>query len=627
MTLNDLMIQLQGAWHEPVLALLLLLLAAYALGSGVLRLFHAESHLLALMTGVNVLALLFRVGDSAILRLPSGWLWAGVVPFALYGGWLLLKTFRQRWRDDWALWLAMLILCGITAGSAFVPPYTWDEQSYQVALPLRYLAAGSTAVLLDNPYSALSSMPHFLMLWGTKLGGLNFSRLLIVSCYLIALPWFYWLLRRFGRATALVLTGAFLFAPVTAGMWSHVYLEPFILLNLLAGAAAIRLFRRRLFAAALFAGFAAGMAVAVKLTGGAAALAIVGMFACVLASDHVSRRETGKLLLLFGAAALFAATPFYLRPLLATGNPFYPFGAALLDANAPAAAVDVYHSLLGTSRFGVTGVKSFFAGWFLVAYQMEIYDGYLAGWQFPLLLVLGAGAWYSVLRQRMCRRFRPFLWVVTGGVLFYLFWCLSSQQTRFLLPFFFLAAFFAGSGIARLSKKWKVIALVLIAGATLISFQTSAWMNFYYTWRSMELARKAPLEFVRFADRDREYMALLDFVAQSTPSEARVMLIFDRRTLYMPRHCELGTPYFQELYFTPMPQTALAVYEELQAAKIDYIAILLGGESKRNPDPISEFDAENEWLTLHFLELVKQEKLVFVSVPESGRYRLLKVNR
>lgn len=137
----------------------------------------------------------------------------------------------------------MLILAGITAAPAFVPPFSWDEQSYQVALMYRYLEQGSTAVVADNPYSALSSMPHFLMLWGVRLGGVNFPRLLVLGCCLIAVPWIYLLLLRFGRKTALVLTAAFLLSPLTGGMWREVYLEPFILLNLLAGAAAIRVFR------------------------------------------------------------------------------------------------------------------------------------------------------------------------------------------------------------------------------------------------------------------------------------------------------------------------------------------------------------------------------------------------
>ena len=525
---------------------------------------------------------------------------------------MLARTLRSRFRRDWPLWLAVLLLAGITAAPAFVPPFSWDEQSYQAALPVRYLAEGSTAVLADNPYSALSSMPHFLMLWGVKLGGIDFPRLLVLACYLIAVPWFYLLLRRFGRNTALAFTAAFLFSPLVIGMWREAYLEPFILLNLMAGAAALRVFRARLERAAPLAGFAAGMAAAVKLTGGAASLAVAGMFFAALASDRVPRGRIIRLLLYFGMAALAALIPFYLRPFLATGNPFYPFGAALLDPASSAAAVEVYHSLLGTGRFGISGIESLFSSWILVAFRMEIYDGYLTGWQFPLMLILGGAAWYRVARKSG-RRLLPFLWAAGGGVLYYLFWCLSSQQSRFLLPFLFPAAFFA--------------ALLLIVAGTLFSFQPSAWKNFYFAWRSLEAGRKAPAGFLRFATREKEYVNVLDFLARTVPADARIMLIFDRRGLYVPGRCVLGTPYFQEAYFTPVPETAAEVDARLRQGGIDYVVVLTGGESKRNPDPVSDFDAENERLALHLFELVKREKLAFVPIPESGRYRLLKVNR
>ena len=53
--------------------------------------------------------------------------------------------------------------------------------------------------------------------------------------------------------------------------------------------------------------------------------------------------------------------------------------------------------------------------------------------------------------------------------------------------------------------------------------------------------------------------------------------------------------------------------------------ILTGGESPRNPDPISDFDVQNAQLTDRLLDLMKQGRLEFVPVPESGRYLLLKV--
>ena len=72
--------------------------------------------------------------------------------------------------------------------------------------------------------------------------------------------------------------------------------------------------------------------------------------------------------------------------------------------------MEVYHSLLGTGRFGISGIESLFSSWILVAFRMEIYDGYLTGWQFPLMLILGAAAWYRAAR-RQGRFLLPLLWM------------------------------------------------------------------------------------------------------------------------------------------------------------------------------------------------------------------------
>ncbi len=623
---------MQGSWYEPLSAFLILLLAGCGIGFPLVRRFGAElerrgSGFLALILGLDLLAILFRLGDWAVIRLSPAWLWGVAACPAAVGVWFLARQARNFRRIDWILWGCVLLLAGITAAPAFVPPYSWDEQSYQVALMYRYLAQGSTAVLPDNPYSALSSMPHFLMLWGVKLGGLNFPRLLILGCYLIAIPWIYLLLERFGRKTALVLTAAFLLSPLTGGMWREVYLEPFILLNLLAGAEAIRQFRTRMTPLALLTGFAAGMAVAVKITGASASLVLACLFFCVSAFDRLPRRRFGVAFGWFVLGAAAASVPFYLRPLLATGNPFYPFGSALLDPASPAAAVEVYHSLLGTSRFGLSGIEAFFSSWIIVAYRMEIYDGYVLGWQFPLMIAIGAGGWYWTVVRRRRRAALPFLWVAAGGFLCYLYWCLSSQQTRFLLPVGFLVLFWCGSGLRLLSVRVRNWLLGALAAATLVSLQPDVWKNFYYAWRSLEVGRKAPVDFVRFGSREREYMNMLSFLADTLPEDARVMLLFDRRGLYVPRDYVLGTPFFQEAYFTPVPENPGEVSATLTRGGISHIVILTGGESRRNPDPVPDFDEQNEQLTLLLHELLKKGELENIPVPGSGRYLLLKVVR
>lgn len=105
------------------------------------------------------------------------------------------------------------------------------------------------------------------------------------------------------------------------------------------------------------------------------------------------------------------------------------------------------------------------------------------------------------------------------------------------------------------------------------------------------------------------------------------MLLFDRRGLYVPRDYVLGTPFFQEAYFTPVPENPGDVSATLTRGGISHIVILTGGESRRNPDPVPDFDEQNEQLTLLLHELLKKGELENIPVPGSGRYLLLKVVR
>ena len=140
MTLNELIAAMQGAWYEPAAAFLILLLAAYGIGCLLLEKLgcrkdaHPGSGLLALVAGLNLLAVVFRLGDYAVIHLPAGVLYGSAAVPAVYGACRLARRAAGFGRDEWVLWGGVLILAGITAAPAFVPPFSWDEQSYQVAL-------------------------------------------------------------------------------------------------------------------------------------------------------------------------------------------------------------------------------------------------------------------------------------------------------------------------------------------------------------------------------------------------------------------------------------------------------------------------------------------------------------
>ena len=76
-------------------------------------------------------------------------------------------------------------------------------------------------------------------------------------------------------------------------------------------------------------------------------------------------------------------------------------------------------------------------------------------------------------------------------------------------------------------------------------------------------------------------------IAEKTPQQAKIMLIFERRGLYMARPYVIATPYYQERYFTPLPKSGDEVMDVLKREKIDYILV---GASGVNPDHLEEYN-------------------------------------
>ncbi len=223
MTLNSFILSMQSPPLQALGALSLLLLAAYGAGTLLLRRFRwhgsvAMREFTAFVLGLDLLALLFRPGERVICTAPPAALAAMLAIPAGYGIRILLTFLPAACRRHRLLLLLTLAGAIWTLGSAFCMPYAWDEQVYQTALPFRYLASGSAAMVLDNPYSAFPAMQHFLMMPAIRLGGITMPRLLVWASYPILFAWFFLAVRRFGRLTAAAVTLLLLLSPVVAAM-------------------------------------------------------------------------------------------------------------------------------------------------------------------------------------------------------------------------------------------------------------------------------------------------------------------------------------------------------------------------------------------------------------------------
>ncbi len=628
MTLNEFILSLQAPPLQALSALFLLLAAAYGIGTLLLRRCRwrgsvAMREFTGFVLGLDLLALLFRFGECIVCTAPPVVTAVVLAIPAGYGVWILLTCLPTICRHHWLLLLLALAGAVWTLGSAFCMPYAWDEQVYQTALPFRYLASGSAAMVLDNPYSAFPAMQHFLMMPAIRLGGIAMPRLLVWSCYPILFAWLFLALRRFGRMTAVAVTLLVLLSPVVAAMNRENYAEPFIVLNLFAGACAVRgLVSLR--SAALLTGIYAGMAAAVKLTAGGVSLALLLLFVGRLLRDRCGEwRRLLPPVAGFCGAALAAAFPFYLRSLLATGNPFYPFGSGIFAPGSPAAEVETYHTLLGRHLYGLEGWWSPAVAWIFAGFDEKLFDGVVLGLQLPLMIA-ACGVALLLLHRRSRVRCRVFLFPLLATAAIYLFWGYSSQQTRFLLPFCFVVGwcFAALSGV--FPRRIRAGLYLLLLAAAWAGVLVPALRHYEFAWKLLRENRNNPVRFLARSSRDAACFAMLDYLSRETPEESRVLLLFERRGLFVPRDYRIGTPYFQEKFFTPVPESADAVLETLQREGINYILV---GATEQNPEHLEVYDRENFKLSLHLRSLLRSGALRLIPVPGGGDYTLLAVER
>jgi len=555
--------------------------------------------------GMVVLGLVF----AAVFPIPRSRgalaaVYFSLVPPALFGGYLFVRALRQN---------AGSVICGsllfaFFLGSALLPPYSWDEQVYQVELLSRYLRNGSQAVLPDNPYSAWPGFLQSFLLGGCTLGGLDFPRIFNALTGAVLAGTLFSALSAFGRKTGIVFTAAAVLSPLFLVVNRAVYAENTTALFVAAGMLALYRMRKTPKQACALAGVFAGAAVAVKLTSGGAALALL-----LLCAWDPKRRRYLPLFFL-GAAA--AALPFFFRVWACTGNPVYPFAAAVFGTSR---AVEAHHLLLGSARYGMGPLYGTVFGWIATAFGGKLYDGIVTGLQQLVMLAvffLGLHFSFREKRGKMAAVFFAALAVM------YLFWGLTAQQTRFLLPAFIGLAGLAAFSRGLLPVRCRGAVLICVLAGTLLS--PTLWAHFRHfpvAWRIAGTARREPLRFLAFAQKDPVFIRALEAVGR-TPRDSRILLLYEKRGLYVPRRHAVADPGFQEKYFTSIPGSPEKFVQALGDS--DYLLI---GSEERNVD-LQESGRENrERLLALAAGALAEGRLSLVFSGDGDGCRLLKIER
>lgn len=592
----------------------------------------ADKAFLALVLGFDLLAVLtVPLGAAGLL---------GSVPlravFALAIGIVVVLLFAElrRRRPSSFPWhvlvfvaLAVVFLC-----HGLCYPFSWDDLVYQVTVPWRWHETNSVQVFPDLPYSGFPGAFALLNLLLIDAGGVlapgvfNAGLWLLLALELVAL-----LGPHLGRGSRAIFALSFALSWPALIEAISAYAELFLALQLAAIACLWLRTKASTTRVQVQLGFLAGAAASIKLTG-----MIVPLLAALLLAGGAwlraprSARTVLARVAAFSAPVLVLLAIFYSRPALATGNPLHPYFASWFTADEAAVESSVYHHDAGTARFGVplelsaAAVGRFLSTPFALALgpfsDMAAFDGQI-GLQFGAHFVLLAYLALARLRGRAPgREHSREPWVLLAGACaLYAFWFLTSQQARFLMPACFLltlAASFAWPHLARVPRIALSAALPVLA---LVSIPRD---NYHLAARAIGVQTGAvsPLEYIDFANPDR-YVYACQGILEKTPPDARVLLLFEQRGLYVPRAYRIGTPFFQGRYFTPSERTRTRE-EFLAVLAEERITHVLVGYNPNDPDRMERYLERTRPFQELILSLVGRElEVVFELKENDGQTR------
>src|SRR2546426_3327786 len=276
-------------------------------------------------------------------------------PIALLGAAALLAGGRELARAGralevralgrvWPLVLVCALVLAAEVPTMVAPPVGGDQTKYQLVYPRLYALAGG---LVPTPWSFWGQMqflPNFVFALGFAASGDTLARLLNGAMGVAAALALAALVGRHLAPRAGAVAGALFFTlPITWSLMTHAGVDLAVVLYTALGTAAFLAWAAEgraedLRRAALMAGLAAGsklMGLLVPALLGAALLA-------VLAWRAAPGRRLARAALAFGVVALVAASPWYVRNAVETGDPMYPFGYSVFGGRYWSSAASEY---------------------------------------------------------------------------------------------------------------------------------------------------------------------------------------------------------------------------------------------------------------------------------------------
>ncbi len=517
------------------------------------------------------------------------------------GGWPILPL------------LLVLSLSLLALLLALAPPVSndWDSLTYHLAMPKLWLRAGR---LIEVPWCDHSYFPALME--QLYLNGLRVSpvaaKLPHYVTFVLALGTIALIGRTFFSRTA-GLAGAVVFASipmvlheattayVDLGLAAYTLLAFYCLLKWMTAEASGKDARasgkdaRPTVHYLPLAGVFAGLAMGVKYTGLLVFALLCGWIVFGLWRNRKSQIKNQKSkvrpVVLFAVLAVAIASPWYVKNIVQTGNPVYPFFYDVFGGRGYTKQMaDQYKHHQREFGYKRTPANLLASPWrasmwpwhltdsleFILTNpgnHKRLYETTVApptlGLIGPTLLALLVPlVWLGVAKtgeQRLV------LQVLLGTALALgMVWFVLEQYNRYLFPCVALLSVAAGASAGELIERHRLTRIVTLAALTWSAVVASGLMLRYH-------GSALKVTFGQVSRRDYLFRmslyAVCDFINQEAPRHARVLLLGEERGFYLDRDYLWGNPGHHTLFPYARMKTAADWQHELRKQRVTHVLI------------------------------------------------------
>lgn len=490
------------------------LLVDASLGLGVLSLVFFALSALQLLR--------FLIPVFAVLLVVLGALRAGSVLRDLSA--VLASAISGRSRGSWLVAALLSVLALSALIPALAPPSMgdWDSLAYHLTVPKLYLQHGGFYYINYTSHSNFPFLMEMLYLPGVALDLPATAKMMHFWTGVLLVVAVVVLARRHLSAKAAPMA-AIAIAGMPIVLWEattayidlatalYTVLSVYLLLNYLDSSD-----RKWL----IGCGIAAGLAASTKMTG----LALIPMLVVWLLADRLAaRRLDWKPALLLGVVSALVSAPWYVKSIVYTGNPVYPFFHSIFGGRDWTAQLAANYAML-QKQFGM---GDGFASFLMLPYELTFrsdafYDrpGLFVG---PLLLVAVP---FLALGRYASRKLSGLLFFFLAQLVV---WFSLTQQSRYLIPAFAVLALIV-SEIAHQDGRFAIARRVLMGALVLTAIFGALTML-------PIVLDTAPVVFgaetrSHYLSRTLDVYDAQRFVS-SLPSKTRVALFGDTRGYYL----------------------------------------------------------------------------------------------